>query len=233
MTFKAILFGATGMVGEGVLLEALAHDDVESILAIGRRPCGITHAKLREVIHRDFFDYSPILEHLRGYQACFFCLGVSSVGMGEHEYHRSTYDLTMEAATVLSGLNPEMTFCYVSGMGTDSTERGRLMWARVKGKTENHLSRLPFRAVFLFRPGLMKPGRFQKHVKPVFRVLGLLYPILKALSPSSVCTVKELGLAMIRVVENGALNKILEPADISRLAGSTPVSVSSRRENGG
>lgn len=219
MTFRAILFGATGMVGEGVLLEALAHDNVESILAIGRRPCGITHAKLREVIHGDFFDYSPILENLGGYQACFFCLGVSSVGMGEREYTRITYDLTMEAATVVSGLNPGMTFCYVSGAGTDSTERGRLMWARVKGKTENDLLKLPFKAVYAFRPGLMRPTTGQKRVKPVLQTLGaLLYPVLKTLRPSGVCTVKELGRAMIGAADTGYPKNILETRDICHLA---------------
>ncbi len=220
-----MLFGATGMVGEGVLLEVLSHESVESILVIGRRPCRVTHRKLHEVIHHDFFDYSTIEEHLAGYQACFFCLGVSSVGMSEREYTRNTYDLTLAAATALSKLNPEMTFCYVSGAGTDSTERGRMMWARVKGKTENSLSRLPFKAVYLFRPGLMKPTPGQKNVKTVFRMLGLLYPVLRILSPSNVCTVKDLGRAMIFVAERGFQRRILAPGDITQLAGlsrSTP-----------
>jgi uncharacterized protein YbjT (DUF2867 family) len=173
---------------------------------------------LKEVVHYDFFDYSTLEERLRGYDACFFCLGVSSVGMNEQEYSRITYDLTMQAATALSVLNPGMTFCYVSGTGTDSTERGRLMWARVKGKTENHLRGLPFKAVYLFRPGLMKPTRGQRNVKVIFRTLGLLYPLWKVLSPTNVCTLKDLGLAMIRVVEGGSPKHILENKDIAHLA---------------
>jgi uncharacterized protein YbjT (DUF2867 family) len=219
MKFKAIVFGATGMVGEGVLLEALSHESVESVLVIGRRPCRVTHDKLKEVIHHDFFDYSALEDHLRGYHACFFCLGVSSVGMNEREYSRITYDLTMQAATALSRLNPGMTFCYVSGTGTDSTERGRMMWARVKGKTENHLTRLPFKAVYLFRPGLMKPTGGQRNVKAIFKMLGLLYPVWEVLSPRNVCTLKDLGLAMIRAVEVGYPKHILENKDIAQLAG--------------
>jgi uncharacterized protein YbjT (DUF2867 family) len=217
MSFKAIIFGASGMVGEGVLLEALSHDEVDSVLVIGRRPCRVIHEKLRELILHDFFDYSPITEHLTGYQSCFFCLGVSSVGMREQEYHRITYDLTIHAAGVLSARNPEMTFCYVSGAGTDSTEKGRLMWARVKGKTENHLAKLPFKAVYLFRPALLKPTPGQKNVKRIFKAVGLLYPLLKTLLPASACTLQELGRAMIRTVESGYHKQILEVRDISQL----------------
>ena len=144
MNIKAIIFGATGMVGEGVLHIALNHPDVESVLVIGRKSCGTKHPKLKELIHNDFYDYSTIEEHLIGYNACFFCLGVSSVGMNEQDYHRVTFDLTVQAATTLARLNRDMTFGYVSGTGTDSTEQGRMMWARVKGKTENHLMKLPF-----------------------------------------------------------------------------------------
>ncbi len=152
MKIKAILFGATGMVGEGVLLEALKYENVESVLVIGRRSCKVTNVKLKEIIHNNFFDYSTIEDQLKGYNACYFCLGVSSVGMTEKDYTRITYDLTMQAATTLSRLNPNMTFCYVSGTGTDSTEKGKMMWARVKGKTENDLAKLPFKAVYMFRP---------------------------------------------------------------------------------
>ncbi len=218
MTRKAILFGATGMVGEGVLIEVLACQGVESVLVIGRRPCEVIHSKLREVIHHDFFDYSPLERLLKGYDACFFCLGVSSLGMDEREYTRVTYELTMQAASTLSRLNPEMTFCYVSGAGTDSSGRGRLMWARVKGRTEKDLLKIPFKAVYAFRPGLMKPTGGQKRVKPVFRALGLLYPALSMLWPSGVCTVKELGLAMIHAADRGYPEHILETRDISRLA---------------
>jgi hypothetical protein len=216
---KAIIFGATGMVGEGVLHETLKHPDVESILVIGRRSCNVKHQKLKELLHKDFFDYSTIGEHLRGFNACFFCLGVSSVGMNEKDYSWITYDLTMQAATTLTKLNPEMTFCYVSGTGTDSTEQGKMIWARVKGKTENHLTMLPFKAVYLFRPGLMKPTKGQKNVKPLFKVLGSLYPLWKVLSPKNVCTLEEVGIAMIQAVRIGFAKQILENKDIAQLAG--------------
>ena len=206
------------MVGEGVLLKTLHHKDVESVLVIGRRSCRITHDKLKELIHHDFFDYSTIEEHLKGYNACFFCLGVSSVGMNEHDYTRITYDLTMQTATTLSRINPGMTFCYVSGTGTDSTEHGRMMWARVKGKTENHLKELPFKSVYLFRPGLMKPVEGQKNLKPLYKVAGMLYPLWKFLSPKNVCTLDDVGLAMIHAVEIGYQKQILGNTDITQLA---------------
>jgi hypothetical protein len=219
MKIKVIVLGATGMVGEGVLYEALNHDNVESVLVIGRRTCLVTHPKLTELIHSDFFDYSSIEERLRGYHACFFCLGVSSVGMNERDYSRITYDLTMHMATTLSRLNPSMTFCYVSGTGTDSTEQGRVMWARVKGRTENHLRRLPFKAVYSFRPGLMKPTKGQRNVKPLFRVLAWPYPLWKSLFPRTVCTLKDLGRAMINAALDGYSKDILENSDITQLAG--------------
>jgi hypothetical protein len=216
---RAIIFGATGMVGEGVLLEALKHPDVESILVIGRRPCNLKHDKLKELIHKDFFNYSAIRELLRGYNACYFCLGVSSIGMNEQDYCRITYDLTMQAAKTMSELNSDMTFCYISGTGTDSTEKGRIMWARVKGKTENHLLKLPFKAVYLFRPGLIKPINDQKNVKPILIVLiNSLYPLLKILLPKYVCTMKELGLAMIQASRIGYTKQFLENIDIAQLA---------------
>jgi hypothetical protein len=218
MKIRAIIFGATGMVGEGVLLKTLDHDDIESVLVIGRRSCKKTHAKLKELIHHDFFDYFTIEDHLKGYTACFFCLGVSSVGMNEQDYARITYDLTMHAATTLSRINPGMSFCYVSGTGTDSTEHGRMMWARVKGKTENHLKELPFKSVYLFRPGLMKPVDGQKNLKRYQRVAGTLYPLLKIISPKNVCTLEDVGLAMIHAVEVGYPKQILENMDITQLA---------------
>ena len=207
------------MVGEGVLHEALKHSDVESILVIGRRSCNVKHKKLKELLHKDFFNYSTIGKHLRGFNACFFCLGVSSVGMNEQDYSRITYDLTMQAARTLSGFNPDMTFCYISGTGTDSTEKSRSMWARVKGKTENHLTMLPFKAVYLFRPGLMKPTKGQKNVKPLFKVLGLFYPLWKVLSPKNVCTLEEVGIAMIQATIYGYTKQILENKDIAQVAG--------------
>ncbi len=222
MKINVIIFGATGMVGEGVLFESLNHENVESVLVFGRRTCNVTHPKLKELIHHDFFDYSFIEEHLRGYDACFFCLGVSSAGMNETDYTRITYDLTMQAAMVLSRLNPGMTFCYISGTGTDSTEHGRFMWARVKGRTENHLARLPFKAVYSFRPGLMKPTKGQRNVRPIFKIVAWPYPLWKVLFPWSVCTLKDLGLAMINAALYGSSKKILENLDITRLARTAP-----------
>jgi uncharacterized protein YbjT (DUF2867 family) len=218
MQIRVIVFGATGMVGEGVLLTALRHEDVESVLVIGRRPCMVTHSKLKELIHRDFFNYSAIEDQLQGYDACFFCLGVSSVGMNERDYSRVTYDLTMQAAEVLSRCNPAMTFCYVSGTGTDSTEQGRIMWARVKGRTENHLAKLPFKSVYAFRPGLLKPLDGQRNVKPIFKAVAWPFPLWKALFPDAVSTIEDVGLAMINATLYGYQKKVLENPDIARLA---------------
>ncbi len=218
MKIKAIIFGGTGMVGEGVLHEALKHRDVESVLAVGRRPCKVDHPKLTELLQDDFFDYSKIEDRLKGYNACYFCLGVSSVGMSEQDYRRMTYDLTMEAARVLSRLNPDMTFCYVSGAGTDSTEKGSIMWARVKGKTENDLMKLPYKAVYLFRPGFIKPTKGLKHAHSISKIVGLLYPFWKALVPKYVCTLEEVGLVMIRATAEGFTKQILENGDITQLA---------------
>jgi len=230
MKIKVIIFGATGMVGEGVLFKALDHENVESVLVIGRKACLVLHPKLKEIIHHDFFDYSAVEEQLKGYHACFFCLGVSSLGMKESDYSRVTYDLTMQAATILSRLNPAMTFCYVSGTGTDSTEHGRIMWARVKGKTENHLMKLPFQSVYLFRPGLMKPIKGQKNVKPLFKVVAWPYPLWKILFPQAVCTLKDVGLAMINVTLYGYSKKILENLDIAVCARSGSTSVAKKIE---
>jgi hypothetical protein len=218
MKIRVIVFGATGMVGEGVLLTALSHEDVESVLVIGRRPCMLSHPKLKEIILHDFSNYSGIEEQLIGYHACFFCLGVSSVGMSEGDYSRITYDLTMQAATVLSRHNPRMTFCYVSGTGTDSTEQGRIMWARVKGKTENHLAKLPFKSVYSFRPGLMKPINGQRNVKPLVKAVAWPYPLWKFLFPKTVSTLADVGLAMINATLYGYSKQVLENFDIARLA---------------
>jgi len=225
MNIKVIIFGASGMVGEGVLLECLKHQKVESVLVVGRKPCNVTHPKLKEVLHKDFFDFSTMENKLQGYDACYFCLGVSSVGVNETEYTHITYDLTMQAATALSRLNPGMTFCYVSGTGTDSTEQGRMMWARVKGRTENHLAQLPFKATYAFRPGLMKPTKGQKNVKTLLRVIGYFYPIWKFLSPKSVCTLEEVGLAMIQAARVGYKKNILENLDIAELARTNSASI--------
>lgn len=218
MGIRAVLFGGTGMVGEGVLHEALGDPVVESVLVIGRRPCNVKHEKVREILHNDFHDYSGIAGRLHGYNACFFCLGVTSLGKSEEEYRRLTYDLTMAAARALSGLNPDMVFCYVSGAGTDSTERGRVMWARVKGKTENDLMKLSFRGVYAFRPGFIKPTAGLKNTLTFAKLLAPLYPALAMLFPKYVCTLEDVGRSMIRAADVGYGKKVLECTDIARLA---------------
>jgi len=215
---KAIITGATGMVGEGVLHECLLHPQVESVLVINRKPCGVTHPKLKEIIHQDFFDLSAIENQLSGYNACFFCLGVSSIGMKEPDYYRLTYTLTMNAAQTLSRLNPDMTFCYVSGGGTDSTEKGRSMWARVKGKTENDLMKLPFKNVFAFRPGYMHPTQGLKNTLPSYKYMSWMYPFFRAVFPKFVSTLAELGLAMINAARFGYDKPVLEVRDIVELS---------------
>jgi uncharacterized protein YbjT (DUF2867 family) len=218
MKIKVIITGASGMVGEGVLHECLLHPDVEEVLVIGRRTAGVVHPKLTEILHPDFFDLSPVKDKLKGYNACYFCLGVSSVGMKEKEYHHLTYDLTMHMATILAEQNPGMTFCYVSGSGTDSTEHGKLMWARVKGQTENDLMRLPFKSAFMFRPGFMRPTKGLKHVLKGYMFFAWLYPVLRPMFPNFVCTLKEVGQAMINVTLRGYEKPVLEVKDIVQLA---------------
>lgn len=217
MKIRAIITGATGMVGEGVLHECLLHPDVEHVLVINRKPGGVTHPKLKEIILNDFFDLSPIESELGGYNTCFFCLGVSSVGMGDDEYRHLTYDLTMHVARLLAKLNPDMTFTYVSGAGTDSTEAGRLAWARVKGATENALMQL-FRNAYMFRPGFMKPTPGLKNVKTYYKFIAWLYPIGRALYPAGFSTLQELALAMIKSASIGYEKKVLEVNDIVMLA---------------
>ena len=211
---KAIVTGATGMVGEGVLHECLQHPQVTEVLVIGRKPCGVIHPKLKEIIHADFFDLSSTQDQLKGYNACYFCLGVSSVGMKEPEYYKMTYTLTMHVAETLSKQNPDMIFCYVSGGGTDSTEKGNSMWARVKGKTENDLMNLPFKQVYNFRPGYMHPTKGLKNVLPYYKYITWLYPFFRAVLPNFVSTLAELGLAMINVTLFGYEKQILEVKDI-------------------
>jgi hypothetical protein len=215
---KAIVTGATGMVGEGVLHECLLSPQVESVLVINRKPCGVIHPKLKEIIHKDFFDITAIESQLSGYNACFFCLGVSSVGMKEPEYYRLTYVLTMNVAQTLSRLNPDMTFCYVSGSGTDSTEKGKTMWARVKGKTENDLMKLPFAQVFAFRPGFMKATEGQKNILSFYKYIAWMYPFFRRFFPKFVCTLAEVGKAMINAARFGYEKKVIEVLDIVELA---------------
>lgn len=219
MKIKAIITGATGMVGEGVLHECLLHPDVEFVLVINRKPCGVKNNKLKEIIHKDFFDLSEIENQLTGYNACCFCAGVSSVGKKESEYKKITYDLTMNFAETLVKLNSEMIFCYVSGVGTDSSEKGKSMWARVKGKTENDLLKLPFKDAYMFRPGYIHPIRGLKNTYTIYKMFSPLYPIIKLFFSKYVVTQKQLGIAMINVTLIGSEIKILNCPDIAGLAG--------------
>jgi hypothetical protein len=215
---RVIITGSTGMVGEGVLFECLQHPEVEMVLVINRKPCSISHPKLKEIIHTDFFDLLPFESMLSGYNSCFFCAGVSSVGMKEQEYTRITYELTMNFAQTLNRLNPDMTFCYVSGAGTDSSEKGRMMWARVKGKTENDLMKLQFKNVYAFRPAFMKPIKGQKNAPEFLKYILWLYPALHALFPDYFGTLSDVGLAMINCAISGTGKKVLEAKDIAELA---------------
>ena len=216
---KVVLYGATGMVGQGVLRECLLDPDVESVLAVVRNASLPQHVKLREIVHQDVSDLSAIEDRLAGYDACFFCLGVSSVGMKEETYRRVTYDLTVSVAKALAKLNPTMTFIYVSGAGTDSTERGRLMWARVKGRTENALLQMLFKAVFLFRPGyvqLLHGIRTKtRWYGAVYAVMRPFYPVLKALFPNYVTTTECVGRAMLNVAKRGFPSPVVENRDIN------------------
>jgi uncharacterized protein YbjT (DUF2867 family) len=217
---KIVLFGATGMVGQGVLRECLLDPDVETVLAVGRSPTGQQHAKLREIVHDNFLDYSAIESQLTGFDACFFCLGVSSVGMGEERYRQLTYDITLAAATTLAKLNPGMVFIYATGAGTDSTEQGRVMWARVKGKTENDLLKLPFKAAYMFRPAGIQPLHGVKSktawVQAIYVAAAPLLSYLIRVAPKYMTTTEQVGRAMIKVARDG-YPKPLESADINRV----------------
>ena len=207
------------MVGQGVLRECLLDPDVSRVVAVGRRPVGQQHPKLRELIVADVADLSSVQDRLTGFDACFFCLGVSSAGMREADYRRATYDLTLSVARTLAASNPRMTFVYVSGAGTDSTERGRLMWARVKGATENALLRLPFERAVMFRPGYIQPmhGVSSKTVwyRAAYAVTSWLYPVFARLTPQWVTTTEQMGRAMLAVAKRGAPKPVLETRDIN------------------
>jgi uncharacterized protein YbjT (DUF2867 family) len=218
---KVLLFGATGMIGQGVLRECLLDPRVTQVVSILRRPSGQTHPRLKEILHEDFLDFSSIEGQLSGLDACCFCLGVTSAGLSGEAYGRITCDVTLAAAQLLSRLNPGMTFSYVSGAGTDSTERGRSMWARVKGRTENALLRLPFKAVYLFRPGVIRPLHGIQSRTRLYRILyallNPLFPLLGWIAPDSFTTTEQLGKAMIQAGLKGAPKTILENRDINRL----------------
>ncbi|HLN54166.1 MAG TPA: hypothetical protein VK212_10695 [Lentimicrobium sp.] len=215
---KVIITGATGMVGEGVMMECISNSAVESIILLLRRPSGIKHPKVKEAIIPDLFNMSSVERQFAGYDACFFCLGVSSVGMNETDYTKVTYDLTMYIAGKLSVLNPGMVFCYVSGAATDSTEKGRMMWARVKGKTENDLRKLPFKSSYGFRPGFLIPSKGAKNVLSYYKYFTWLVPVLKLFAPQWICSLSELGRAMIQVTKAGYPKNTLEVKDIKEAA---------------
>ena len=215
---KAILFGATGMVGLGVLRECLLDPDVESVVTVGRAPTGQKHEKLRELVHANLLDLSAIEDELSGHDACFFCLGVTSAGTSEQEYERITYGIPVAAAQTLVKLNPGMTFVYVSGSGADSSEKGRTMWARIKGKAENALLAMPFKATYVFRPAFIQPlhgiRSRTKLYNAMYAILGPLYPAVKAIAPGYATTTEQLGRAMIAVARRGFAKRILESQDI-------------------
>jgi uncharacterized protein YbjT (DUF2867 family) len=219
---RVLVFGATGMVGQGVLLECLQADDVAAVRAVGRTPSGRQHPKLSELAPADLMHCETVAADLQGFDACFFCLGVSAGGLDEARYSRITHDLTLAVAGTLVRLNPGMTFVYVSGAGTDSSERGRSMWARVKGRTENALQRLPFKAVYLFRPGAIVPLDGIRSKTAAYRVLYTmtrpLWPLLRALFPDRIATTRSIGLAMLEAARHGAPQAVLEAADIAALA---------------
>jgi len=216
---SVIITGASGMVGEGVLHECLSSPQVARVLVVGRRSCEVTHPKLTEVLTSDFFNLESIRPALRGYDATFFCLGVSSVGMKELEYTRLTYTLTINFATTVAIENPGSVFCYVSGAGTDSTEKGRSMWARVKGRTENHLQALNFRKAYGFRPGYIHPAPGMKFTLPMYRYVTWAWPLFRVLFPNYVSTLQQIGKAMINAVNHGPEQTVLEVKDINALAG--------------
>jgi uncharacterized protein YbjT (DUF2867 family) len=218
---RVLIFGATGMVGQGVLRECLQASDVELVQTFGRAPTGQQHPKLREVVHAEMWHYEGIDEQLSDFDACFFCIGVTSSGMGEKTYTHLTYDMTLAAAETLARLNPRMVFVYVSGAGADSSETSRIMWERVRGKTENALLKLPFRGVYIFRPGMIQPLDGIKSKTAAYRIFYSLakpvLPLLRSALPKHVLTTRQVGQAMLAVVRSGAQKRVLESADISVL----------------
>jgi uncharacterized protein YbjT (DUF2867 family) len=220
---NVLLFGATGMVGQGVLRECLLDPDVKFVQTVGRTVTGVQNRKLREIVRQDLLHYEAIESDLSGLDACFFCLGVSSSGMKEADYSRVTYEITMAAAEVLCRLNPQMTFIFVSGAGTDSSERGPSMWARIKGKTENALMRLPFAAAYMFRPGIIEPVHGARSKTPVYRfiysIVRPLVPLLRRAFPNYVLSTQEIGLAMLSIARHGYSKRILETQDIRAVVG--------------
>lgn len=221
MKIKAIVFGSTGMVGEGVLHKCLHNPNVEEVLVINRRPCGIEHPKLKEIIHQNFMDISPISDKLKGYNATYFCMGISSLGVSKEKYEEITYSLTLGIAKILLENNSDMVFTYVSGEGTDSTEKGNSRWARVKGKTENELLSLGFKDAYMYRPGYIQPIKGLKNTYKIYKIIAPFYPFWKLLFGKHLCTLDDLGNSMINVTLNGYKSKILENKDITKSANDT------------
>ena len=217
---KVLVFGATGMIGQGVLRESLLDPDVQRVVTIGRSATGQQHPKLEEIVHRDLHDYSAIEAQLTGFDACFFCLGIASAGLSEEEYHRITYGIAVAAAETLLRLNPNMTFIFVSGTGADSTERGRTMWARVKGKAENAILRMPFKGAYVFRPAFIQPLHGIRSRTRLYRVfyivLAPVMPLLRRALPRYATTTEVIGRAMLNIARNGADVTILETPEINR-----------------
>jgi uncharacterized protein YbjT (DUF2867 family) len=222
---NVLIFGATGMVGQGVLRECLASADVEKVLTVGRTPTGQQHPKLRELVHAEMWDYANVEADLADFDACFFCIGVTSSGMAEQKYTHMTYDLTMAVATTLARLNPQMVFIYVSGAGADSSESSRVMWERVRGKTENALLKLPFRGVYIFRPGMIQPVGVKSKTTSYrwfYALTKPLLPVLRAMLPDQVLSTPQVGQAMLAAVRNGAPKRVLESPDINALSKRAP-----------
>jgi uncharacterized protein YbjT (DUF2867 family) len=218
MKIKAVITGATGMVGEGVLHECLNHPGVESVLVINRRTAGIQHPKLKEIVYDNFQNIAEIERKLSGYNACFFCLGTTSVGKNEAEYKNIAFEITKTFADALIRPNSDMTFCYVSGAGTDSTEKGKIMWARIKGKTENYLLNLGFKDAYMFRPALITPTKGLKNTLTLYKIFFFLIPVVKLFFPKHICSLEQIGQAMINAAIKGYDKKILEVEDIKSLA---------------
>jgi uncharacterized protein YbjT (DUF2867 family) len=218
---KVLIFGATGMVGQGVLRECLLDPDVEQVTTIGRSASTASHPKFRVLVHGDLWNYSSIEKELTGFDACFYCLGVTSAGMKEADYERVTYGIVAAAAQTLARLNPQMTFVFVSGAGADSSEKGRVMWARIKGKAENAILRLPFKSAYVFRPGVIQPMHGIRSKTTAYRVgyalMKPLLPVLRWAFPGLILTTEQVGRAMLKVARSGAPKRVLESKDISAL----------------
>jgi uncharacterized protein YbjT (DUF2867 family) len=218
---NVIIFGATGMVGQGVLRECLAAPDVAKVLTVGRTPTGQQHPKLQELVHAEMWDYANVESELADFDACFFCIGVTSSGMNEQKYAHLTYDMTMAVAATLARLNPRMVFVYVSGAGADSNETSRVMWQRVRGKTENALLKLPFRGVYIFRPGMIEPVGVKSKTTSYrwfYTLAKPLLPLLRAMLPDQILSTPQVGQAMLAAVRNGAQKRVLESPDINALS---------------